>query len=470
MANEEPLNQQDVRFRLLFEDNPLPMWVFDRESLRFLEVNQAAIVRYGYTREEFLEMTVADIRPPEDVARLKETVAQSSGLARPAQWRHRLKDGRMIEVEVASHTISYAGRPAVLSVLHDVTQRNQLEDHLRQAGKMEAVGMLAGGIAHDFNNLLTIINGYSHILLNALPAGDPNHTAVEQIMKAGERAATLTRQLLAFSRRQVLQPRIVNLNDLVGGLDTMLRRLIGEDVDLRFAPARELGQVNADPGQLEQVVMNLVVNARDAMPDGGVLSIETRNVDLDENYVCSHGTIKPGKYVVLVVSDNGVGMDADTRSRLFQPFFTTKAQGKGTGLGLTTVFGIVKQSDGCVEVYSEPGKGTSVKVYLPRVDQRAATETEAPLAKVMQGHETILLAEDEDLVRNLMRETLRRDGYKVLDAPSAAEARRIGAAYKGPIHLLITDVVMPKESGRHLAESLRDQTAGDEGAVYVGLC
>jgi two-component system cell cycle sensor histidine kinase/response regulator CckA len=454
MAEKEPLNQQDVRFRLLFEDNPLPMWVFDRESLRFLEVNQAAIVRYGYSREEFLEMSAADIRPPEDVARLKETVAQSSGLAVPGQWRHRLKDGRMIEVEVASHTMSYAGRPAVLSVLHDVTQRNQLEEHLRQAAKMEAVGMLAGGIAHDFNNLLTIINGYSHILLNALPSGDPNHTAVEQIMKAGERAATLTRQLLAFSRRQVLQPRIVNLNDLVGGLDTMLRRLIGEDVDLRFAPARDLGQVNADPGQLEQVVMNLVVNARDAMPDGGILTIETRNVELDENYLCSHGTIKPGKYVVLIVSDNGIGMDAETKARLFQPFFTTKAQGKGTGLGLTTVFGIVKQSDGGVEVYSELGNGTSVKVYLPRADQRAATETQAPLAKVMQGHETILLAEDEDLVRNLMRETLRRDGYKVLDAPSAAEARRICTAYRGPIHLLITDMVMPKESGRHLAESL----------------
>ena len=259
--------------------------------------------------------------------------------------------------------------------------------------------------------------------------------------------------MLAFSRRQVLQPRIVNLNDLVGGLDTMLRRLIGEDVDLRFAPASDLGQVNADAGQLEQVVMNLVVNARDAMPDGGILTIETRNVELDDNYVCSHGTIKPGKYVVLIVSDTGVGMDAETKARLFQPFFTTKAQGKGTGLGLTTVFGIVKQSDGGVEVYSEIGHGTSVKVYLPRAGQHATTEMEAPVAKAMHGHETILLAEDEDLVRNLMRETLRRDGYKVLDAPSAAEARRIGTAYKGTIHLLITDMVMPKESGRHRAES-----------------
>ncbi|HLY20424.1 MAG TPA: ATP-binding protein [Bryobacteraceae bacterium] len=454
MAARRLLNRKDVRFRLLFEDNPLPMWVFDRKSLRFLEVNQAAIVRYGYTREEFLNMTIADIRPPEDVVRLKEVVAESNGLVVPGQWRHRLKDGSMIEVEVASHTISYGGHEAVLSVLHDVTQRNQLEEHLRQSAKMEAVGMLAGGIAHDFNNLLTIINGYSQILLGALPAGDANHNAVEQIMKAGERAATLTRQLLAFSRRQVLQPRIVNLNELLGGLDNMLRRLIGEDIDLRLAPAGDLGRVNADPGQIEQVVMNLVVNARDAMPDGGVLTIETHNLELDESYALAHSPLKPGKYVALVVSDNGVGMDAETRTRLFQPFFTTKAQGKGTGLGLTTVFGIVKQSGGGVEVYSEPGKGTSVKVYLPRADQRAADEEAAPLAKTGRGHETILLVEDEETVRRLMRETLRRQGYQVLDAPSGAEARRIGIGYRGPIHLLITDVVMPKESGRHLAAGL----------------
>ncbi len=454
MPVKELLKQKDVRFRLLFEDNPLPMWVFDRESLRFLEVNQAATVRYGYSREEFLNMTVADIRPPEDIPRLKETIAAAEGLAVPAQWRHKLKDGRLIEVEVASHTMTYAERPAVLSVLHDVTQRNQLEEHLRQAAKMEAVGMLAGGIAHDFNNLLTIINGYSQILLNALPAGDPNHSAVEQIMKAGERAAALTRQLLAFSRRQKLQPRPLNVNDLVSGLDNMLRRLIGEDIEMRFVPGRGLGQVNADPGQIEQVIMNLVINARDAMPNGGVLTIETHNVDLDQHYTFTHATMKPGEYVALQVSDNGLGMDAETRARLFQPFFTTKAQGKGTGLGLTTVFGIVKQSGGGVEVYSEPGQGTSVKVYLPRIDQPAVAPTETVHETIARGHETILLVEDEEPVRKLVHDTLRREGYKVLDAASAAEARRIVSSYKGPIHLLITDVVMPKESGRKLADQL----------------
>jgi two-component system cell cycle sensor histidine kinase/response regulator CckA len=454
MPAKDHLKQKDLKFRLLFEDNPLPMWVFDRETLCFLEANHAALAHYGYSREEFLSMTIADIRPPEDVARLKDTVSRARGLALSGHWRHRLKDGRLIDVEVASHTISYGGQEAVLSVLQDITQRKLLEEQLRQAAKMEAVGMLAGGIAHDFNNLLTIINGYSHILLNAIPEADPNHSAVEQIMKAGERAATLTRQLLSHSRRQVLQPKLLNLNQLLTGMEAMLRRLIGEDIELRFVPGREIGQVNADPGQIEQVVMNLAVNARDAMPRGGALTIETRNVELAEHYTITHLAMKPGKYVALVVGDNGSGMDAETRARLFEPFFTTKAQGQGTGLGMTTVFSIVKQSGGCMDVHSEPGKGTSVKVYLPRFDQPAAAEAEAPLAKAAGGSETILLVEDEDQVRNLVRDTLRREGYEVLDAPNAADARRIAGACKGPIHLLLTDVVMPREGGRELAASL----------------
>jgi two-component system, cell cycle sensor histidine kinase and response regulator CckA len=452
MPAKDLLKQRDAKFRLLFEDNPLPMWVFDRETLRFLEANQAAVAHYGYSHEEFLTMTIADIRPPEDIERLKDSVARARGLALSGQWRHKLKDGRQIDVEVASHTISYAGREAVLSVMQDITQRKQLEEQLRQSAKMEAVGMLAGGIAHDFNNLLTIINGYSHILLNALPASDPNHSAVEQIMKAGERAAGLTRQLLTYSRGQVLQPKLLNINQLLTGMEAMLRRLIGEDIELRFAAGSGIGQVSADPGQIEQVVMNLAVNARDAMPRGGILTIETGNVDLGHTSV--HSAVKPGKYVALVVGDNGSGMDAETRAHLFEPFFTTKAQGQGTGLGMTTVFSIVKQSGGGLEVYSEPGKGTSVKVYLPRIDRPAAPETEAPLVKAVRGSETILLVEDEEQVRNLVRETLKREGYKVLDAPSAVEARRIAAGHKGLIHLLIADVVMPKEGGRELAASL----------------
>jgi PAS domain S-box-containing protein len=455
MPAKELLNQDDIKFRLLFEDNPLPMWVFDLDTLAFLEVNQAAVAHYGYTRDEFLTMTLADIRPPEDVPRLREAVADPpSGPRVIGQWRHRLKDGRLIDVEVAAHAISYGGRPAVLSVLQDVTQRKQLEERLRQAAKMEAVGMLAGGIAHDFNNLLTIINGYSQLLLEALPAGQPNHAAVEQIMKAGERAAALTRQLLSFSRRQVTQPRILNLNQLLAGMESMLRRLIGEDIDLRFLPGRDLGQVNADPGQIEQVVMNLAVNARDAMPRGGVVIIETANVDLDANYTATRVGMQAGPHVALMVSDNGVGMDAATRARLFEPFFTTKEPGRGTGLGLTTVFNAVKQSHGGVEVYSEFRMGTTVKVYLPRVDRPAALETEAPAMLAAHGSETILVVEDEELVRNLVRDALRHEGYTVLAAAQGGEARRICDAHHGPIHLLITDVVMPKQGGAELAGQL----------------
>jgi len=454
MPAKDLLRDKDAKFRLLFEDNPMPMWVFDCETLRFLEVNLAAINHYGYSREEFLAMSVADIRRPEDIPRLKEAVSRASGLTPSGLWCHRIKDGRLIDVEVSSHTISYGGRQAMLTVLHDVTQRKQLEEQLRQSAKMEAVGMLAGGIAHDFNNLLTIINGYSHILLTALPATDPNRSAVEQIMKAGECAATLTGQLLSYSRRQVLQPKLLNLNELIYGMEAMLRRLIGEDIEFRFSPGAEIGQVKADPGQIEQVVMNLAVNARDAMPNGGVLTLSTDNVDLDHQAASTHGALQPGQYVSLVVTDNGSGMDADTRAHLFEPFFTTKSQGQGTGLGMTTVFRIVKQSSGGMEVASEPGSGTSVKVYLPRLNRPAAAVAEPLVAHAGRGSETILLVEDEEQVRNLVRDTLRRQGYTVLEASHAAAARRAVAAYKHPIHLLIADVVMPKEGGRDMAAGL----------------
>jgi PAS domain S-box-containing protein len=457
MPAKQLLKERDVRFRLLFEDNPLPMWVFDRQTLQFVEVNHAAREHYGYSREEFLSMSLADIRPEEDVPLLRAELQRRAGALSGSSQRHRLKDGRIIHVDVASHSITYGGRRAVLAVLQDVTQRNQLEEHLRQAAKMEAVGMLAGGIAHDFNNLLTIINGYSEMLLDRMEADDPNRKAIEQIMRAGERAAALTRQLLSFSRRQVMQPKVLDLNQLLGGMESMLRRLIGEDIELRFVPAPEIGRVNADPGQLEQVVMNLVVNARDAMPRGGNITMETADVELDEAYTSTHLTLKPGRYVALTISDSGAGMDAETRAHLFEPFFTTKEQGKGTGLGLTTVFGIVKQSGGAVEIYSESGQGTTVKVYLPRIQEAASAEEPAAPARPAHGTETLLLVEDEDIVRNLVRDTLRQAGYRVLDAASPADARRICANYPGPIHLLVTDLVMPKESGRDLAESLIPQ-------------
>jgi two-component system, cell cycle sensor histidine kinase and response regulator CckA len=446
--------RRDAKFRLFIQDNPQPMWVFDRETLRFLEVNQAAVELYGYSREEFLNMRVPDVRPEDEVRRLLEALKHPAATRHPLEWRQRRKDGRVMDVEVTTHEIAFGGRQAVLAIVIDVTARKQLEAQLLQAQKMEAVGMLAGGIAHDFNNLLTIITGYSQLLLGSLPESDRNRTAVEQIIKAGERAAALTRQLLAFSRRQTLQSKVLDLNVLVGSLAVMLRRLIGEDIDLRLQLGKELGQVNADPSQIEQVIMNLAVNSRDAMPKGGTLTLETRNVDLDENYTATHTRVRPGAYVMLAVNDNGSGMDAATRSRLFEPFFTTKGQGRGTGLGLSIVFGIVRQSGGNVEVSSEPGVGTSVKIYLPRVEQPAVSEIESPVVVAERGSETILLVEDEEMVRKLIRETLEHEGYKILEAAGPDQARRMCRAYQGPIHLMITDVVMPKESGRALARHL----------------
>jgi two-component system cell cycle sensor histidine kinase/response regulator CckA len=444
---------RDKKFRLLFEDNPQPMWFFDLETQEFLEANEAAASLHGYTPDEFHGMNLADILGEHNAARFAADLSMP-GVPATRMWRHRTKSGRPIDVESAVYEMEHDGRKAGLAVLIDVTGRRQLEEQLRQAQKMEAIGMLAGGVAHDFNNLLTIITGYSQLMLNNLDPGDPNRHSVEQVMKAGERAAALTRQLLAFSRRQVLQPKVLDLNNLVKSLSSMLQRLIGEDIDLRLVLGADLGRVSADPGQLEQVLMNLVVNARDAMPKGGTLTIETSNVDLGESYAERHLTVKPGAHVLLGVSDTGHGMDEATRARLFEPFFTTKTADKGTGLGLSTVFGIVKQSGGSVEVYSEPQRGTSVKVYLPRIDQPAAIDAEELKKKIAPGTETILLVEDDEMVRNLVRETLAREGYQVIDAADAGEARRLAESHKGTIQLLITDVVMPKVSGRELAEQI----------------
>ena len=427
------------------------MWLFDAENRILIEANEAAARLYGYPADEMRGMPLTELQAGPDLERFL-THPQASD--KPEIWRHRTKLGRAIDLEIAVHDIEHSGRNVQLAVIMDVTGRRELEEQLRQAQKMEAVGMLAGGVAHDFNNLLTIINGYSQLLLNNLPKNDPNRHSAEQIMKAGDRAAGLTNQLLAFSRRQVLQPKVLDLNNLVHGLSAMLRRLIGEDIDLRLALREEVGRVSADPGQIEQVLMNLVVNARDAMPHGGSLTIETANVTLDEHYAGRHISVKPGPYVLLAVSDTGSGMDEETKTRLFEPFFTTKGPGKGTGLGLSTVFGIVKQSGGSVEVYSEKGSGSSVKVYLPRIDQKAPVEREGRRKTPPKGNETILLVEDDEMVRTLVRETLEREGYKVIDSADPVEAQRIAENYRGKMQLLITDVVMPKLSGKELAKAL----------------
>ena len=331
----------------------------------------------------------------------------------------------------------------------------QSEERLRQAQKMAAVGRLAGGVAHDFNNLLTVITSYSELLLEDLGSEDPKRDDVEQIRKAADGAAALTRQLLAFSRQQVLQPKALDLKATVTGTEKLLKRLIGEDIQLTTFLAPDLGVVKADPGQIEQIIINLAVNARDAMPAGGRLTIEAANVDMDEAYVRGHAPAGPGRYVMLALSDTGIGMDEATKARIFEPFFTTKEPGKGTGLGLATVYGIVKQSGGFIWVYSEPGQGTSFKVYLPRVEEPAEpAAVPTATAEPLRGTETVLLVEDAASVRMVTRQVLERYGYTILEAPNGDTALRLAAKHHGRIHLLLTDVVMPGLSGRQLAEQL----------------
>ena len=342
----------------------------------------------------------------------------------------------------------------VLSLAQDVTERKKLADQLRQAHKMEAVGLLAGGVAHDFNNLLTVVLSCSEFVMDELPKSSPSYRDVEEIHRAGIRAADLTRRLLMFGRKQVLEPKVLDLNDVLSGVDQMLRRVVDEDVELMTIPGTALGRVLVDPGSIEQVIMNLVVNARDAMPTGGKVTMETANVTLDEAYAKTHLGAKPGPHVMLSVSDSGTGMDKATLARIFEPFFTTKENGKGTGLGLATVFGIVQQSNGTIWVYSEVGLGTTFKIYLPRVDAEAFVPITTPVQTRPRGEETILLVEDEDQVREVAHGILRRHGYQVLAARNAGEALLLCEQHPALIHLLVTDVVMPQMSGPSLAKRL----------------
>jgi PAS domain S-box-containing protein len=569
------------QYRLLFEKSPHPMWVVDRTTFRFLEVNESAIRHYGYSREEFLSMKILDIWLPEDVTAPLEAIPaiapglQKQGLRRSrrkdgspgwveatthalvfeghaawltlsydvtdrlhaeqalraseeryrslmeqaqdaifvnnaqgivqevnraaeklvgathdeivgrsfletvppedreAAWsafektlehgqmsdiltvRTQRRDGMIIPTEITASVVEIGGEPHVVGLLRDVSERNALAEQLRLAQKMEAIGQLAGGVAHDFNNLLTAILGYSQLLAADLRENPDHFSAIEEIRKAGERAAGLTRQLLAFSRRQMLEPTVLDLNEVVRHIQEMLSRLIGEDIQVVITLESALGSVRADAGQIEQVIMNLAVNARDAMPRGGRLSIETANVDLDNTYAQAHVTGQPGPYVMLAVSDTGIGMDDATRQRIFEPFFTTKEKGRGTGLGLSTVYGIVKQSGGYIWVYSEPARGTTFKVYLPRV-QTPAEPLVVPESVSLPagGNETILLVEDDASVRTLARKTLEARGYRVLEAADGKEAMEI--AQSQSLDLLLTDMVLPGIGGSEIAARIHD--------------
>jgi PAS domain S-box-containing protein len=443
------VQRSEERYRMLFEASPMPMWVYDADTLSFLAVNDAAVRHYGYPRDEFLAMRITDIRPPEDVPSLLVDVKARGGPGSPNAkvWRHIRKDRSIISVEITAGRITFEGRKAALVLAHDVTDRLRLEQRLAEAEKMEAIGRLAGGVAHDFNNLLTVIAGYAEIL-HARHGGE--ETA--EISRAAAQAAALTHQLLAFSRRQVLHPRVVDLNQIVAGMETMLQRIIGDDISVGIRLAPGLAAVEADRAQLERVILNLAANARDAMPNGGVLTIETANAEVDEAQVVTHGDGSPGPHVLLAVSDTGVGMDEDVAKHLFEPFFTTKPAGAGTGLGLATVFGVVKQSGGGIYVYSEPGRGSTFKIYLPAAADTAEVTEVVVDPRAERGSETIMVVEDDEGVRELVRLMLEANGYEVLTVHDAEEAARLCTA-RG-IDLLLTDVVMPGVSGSELAERL----------------
>ncbi len=371
-----------------------------------------------------------------------------------ATWKR--KDGRLLTLQLNVRVArDGTGRVEYYETfVRDLTEQRRLQQELVQSQKMEAVGRLAGGIAHDFNNLLTVITSYSDLLLEDLAPSDPKRQDVEQVRHAADGAAALTRQLLAFSRQQVLAPRVVNLSHVVQGVEKMLRRVIGEDVDLVTSLDPDVGAVKADVGQLEQVLMNLAVNARDAMPTGGKLMLETANVEHDVAYAREQEASPVRRFVMLAVSDTGIGMDEATKARIFEPFFTTKEPGKGTGLGLATVYGIVHQSGGFIWVYSEVGRGTTFKIYLPEVDAPVSSTGAAAATELPRGTETVLVAEDSEAVRAVTRQVLERQGYTVLEAPHGNAALALAAAHDGPIHLLLTDVVMPGLSGRQLADEL----------------
>lgn len=423
-------------------------------------INPAWAKLTGYSAEEILGQNPRILKSGvQDEAFYRELWRSIlAGQLWHSEITNRRKDGSLYtEDEMITPVLDASGQIThFIAIKQDITARKeaeealrQSEEQLRQAQKMEAIGMLAGGVAHDFNNLLTAIIGYSDIVLATLGESNPLRPDVSEIKLAGERAAWLTRQLLAFSRKQILQPRVLDLNEVITGTEKMLRRLIGENIQLVTRPAPGLGQVNVDPGQIEQVLMNLAVNARDAMPEGGTLTMETANVDLDSVYACDHVAVKPGRYVMLAVSDTGCGMDAATQARIFEPFFTTKGLGKGTGLGLSTIYGIVKQSGGNIWVYSEPGHGSSFKVYLPRVEDSIGTvEEEDAAPETLSGSETILVAEDDKVIRTLTRSILEEKGYTVLEAGDGTEGIEVNQRHQGPIHLLISDVVMPGLSTR----------------------
>lgn len=445
--------EERARLAVMVEKVPAVLWTTNAD-LVITSATGAGLIPLGLRKRQpvglpLLEFFDTDDRDSPAIAAHRAALAGES-IACEISWKDRRFESHLQALRDTDGVIQ-----GVIGVALDITERERLTDQLRQSQKMQAVGELAGGVAHDFNNLLMVVKGHSQLLLDRLPDSSPLRPGAQEIEKAADRAASLTRQLLAFSRKQVLQPRVLDMNEVVNGMIRMFSRVIGENIDMAFVPAADLARVKADPGQIEQVLLNLVVNGRDAMPTGGRLTLETSNVELDRSYAVSHASVEPGAYVMLSVTDTGCGMSEETQSRIFEPFFTTKGPGKGTGLGLATVYGVVKQSGGYIYVYSEVGRGTTFKIYLPRV----IAELDKPGGEAIasgrgRGSETILFVEDEQSVRELVRQYLTSTGYSVLEAPDGARALKIAEGHPDPIHILITDVVMPHLSGPDLAAQL----------------
>ncbi len=465
---DRSLTEQRRYYQGIVESRHESVLVIDRDFL-IRDLNNNYLKATGRSREDVLG------RPCYAISHGRTTPCPDSG-DHPCPVRYAFDTGRRkscvhthyrqygerYEVEVSASPLVMKGGQVslVVETIRDVTELKHLKSLFLQSQKMETVGRLTGGIAHDFNNLMNVVIGYSEMLLNRMPSGNKDRTAVKSILDAGERAANLTNQLLAFSRKRIIEPRVLDLNAVIANMDRMLQRVIGEDIELLTVQAERLGRVKADPGMIEQIMMNLAVNARDAMPGGGKLVIETADADLDDYYVRTHRGAKAGAYVMMAVSDTGDGMTSDVKGRIFEPFFTTKTMGKGTGLGLSTVYGIVKQHDGYIMVYSEPGRGTTFRIYLPRVEGEAEAVGRKRAKKVPKGSETVLLVEDDEGLRTIAAQMLRELGYSVLTASCGEEALRLLAQQPEQVDLLFTDVVMPGMGGKVLAEKAQSCLPG----------
>ncbi len=471
---ELSLKESEERYRLLFENNPHPMWAYDLKALSFLAVNNAALRHYGYSMQEFLEMKLNDLSA-HSAEGLELLPQGETSPAPPPLKRHVKKDGSVILVETISQVMKFAGVDAEIVMVHDVTEKLRaeqeklaLEHQLTQSQKMEAIGTLTGGIAHDFNNILTAIIGYTTMLQLELDEAHPLQRKVGEILRASERAASLTRSLLAYSRRQAGNPAPTGLNAIINNVDILLQRLIPENIEWRSQLAPEELSIMADSGQIEQVIMNLVVNARDAMPEGGVLSLSTESMALDREFVAKHGYGRPGSYALLSVADSGVGMDEKTRDRIFEPFFTTKAPGKGTGLGLAMVYGIVKQHGGFINCYSEPGHGTVFRIYLPLIDAPAELEAAQAAQELRGGDETILLVEDDAVIREMVGELLEEFGYRVIKAVDGEDAVQTFRGAAAEVQLVILDVIMPKRNGKEAYDEISRIRPGAKALFMSG--